>query len=46
MDGFGSVQPGETPDTRVGLSLGSRTEDLAQQLIAQHELAWEKADLP
>jgi hypothetical protein len=46
MDGFASMQRGETGDITAGLSLGPWTGDLSQQLLAQHELSWENAGVP
>jgi hypothetical protein len=46
MDGFASMQRGETGDITAGLSLGPWTEHLSQQLLAQHELSWEQAEVP
>jgi hypothetical protein len=45
MDGFSAVQQGEVGDITAGLSLGPLTEELAQRLMRQHELAWDETGL-
>src|SRR2546426_29030 len=40
VDGIARVQRGTVGDITAGLPLGPWTEELAQKLMAQHELAW------
>src|SRR5207245_1904147 len=46
MEGFASMQRGESGDITAGLSLGLWTDDLAQKLLKDQELFWEQAGLP
>ena len=46
MDGFARMQQGEAGDITAGLSLGPWTAELAQRLIAQHEIVWDERGLP
>ena len=46
MEGFASVQRGNVGDITAGQSLGPWTQEIADQLMAQNERAWERANLP
>jgi len=46
MEGFSRVQRGEIGDITAGVPLGPWTEELAQRLMAQNELAWDESGLP
>ncbi len=45
MDGFSAVQRGEVGDITAGFSLGRWTDAIAQRLMAQHEISWERSGL-
>jgi hypothetical protein len=46
MEGFARVQRGAVGDITAGLPLGTWTEELAQNLIEQHEVIWQKNLVP
>src|SRR5712692_9700998 len=46
MEGFAPRQRGAVGDITAGLPLGTWTEELAQKLMAQHELAWQENLVP
>jgi hypothetical protein len=45
MEGFSRVQRGESGDITAGQSLGPWTDELAQQLMRQHEISWQERGL-
>lgn len=45
MEGFAQVQRGETGDITAGQPLGPWTDELAQRLMAQHEISWQELGL-
>lgn len=46
MKGFSEVQKGEAGDITAGLSPGPWSQEIADRLMQQHELAWEEQGLP
>src|SRR5882724_10827034 len=45
MEGFSRVQRGDVGDITAGIPLGPWTEELAQKLMAQNEVAWDESGL-
>ncbi|MDA2937065.1 hypothetical protein MYX75_02225 [Acidobacteria bacterium AH-259-A15] len=45
VEGFRSVQHGTVGDITAGLPLGPWTQEIAQQLMAQNEIAWDEQGL-